>query len=65
MTELPEHARRNREHWDDMAADWVEPGRRNWSAAEPTWGIRDRDFVIAQQARRWPSEHVIKAVKRS
>jgi len=39
VTELPEHVERNRRHWDDMAAGWVEPGRRNWSAAEPTWGI--------------------------
>ena len=39
MTELPEHVQRNREHWDDTAADWVDPGRRNWLAAEPTWGI--------------------------
>jgi SAM-dependent methyltransferase len=37
-TELPDHVRRNREHWDTNAAEWVEPGRRNWSAAEPTWG---------------------------
>ena len=39
VTQLPEHVERNRRHWDDMAAGWVEPGRRNWSAAEPTWGI--------------------------
>lgn len=37
--ELPEHAQRNRQYWDDVAADWVEPGRRNWSTADPTWGI--------------------------
>jgi SAM-dependent methyltransferase len=39
--ELPEHARRNRDYWDGMAHDWVEGGRRNWSASEPTWGIWD------------------------
>jgi SAM-dependent methyltransferase len=36
--ELPDHVRRNREYWDAMATDWVEGGRRNWSATEPTWG---------------------------
>ena len=39
MTEPPDHVARNRRHWDDMAADWVDPGRRNWTAAEPTWGL--------------------------
>jgi SAM-dependent methyltransferase len=39
VTELPEHARRNRRYWDGMAADWVEPGRRNWAAEEPGWGL--------------------------
>ncbi|HEV7657233.1 MAG TPA: class I SAM-dependent methyltransferase [Mycobacteriales bacterium] len=36
--ELPEHAQRNRQYWDDMADSWVEPGRRNWAATDPTWG---------------------------
>jgi SAM-dependent methyltransferase len=35
---LSEHAKRNREAWDEWAPEWVEPGRRNW-AGEPTWGI--------------------------
>ena len=39
MSELPEHVRRNREAWDCYAAEYVEPGRRNWAADEPTWGI--------------------------
>jgi SAM-dependent methyltransferase len=38
-TELPEHARRNRAAWDGYAADYAEPGRRNWAATEPSWGI--------------------------
>jgi SAM-dependent methyltransferase len=38
VTDLPEHARRNRAYWDGMAHEWVEPGRRNW-ASEPHWGI--------------------------
>ncbi len=36
--DLPEHVRRNREHWDAMAPDWAELGRTQW-AAEPSWGI--------------------------
>jgi SAM-dependent methyltransferase len=39
MTELPEHVRRNRSAWDGWAAEYVEPGERNWAAEEPTWGI--------------------------
>src|SRR5579871_2518277 len=33
-----EHVLRNRAAWDVMAADYVEPGRRNWQE-EPSWGI--------------------------
>lgn len=39
MSELPEHVARNRRYWDDMATAWVEPGRRSWAAAEPSWGV--------------------------
>jgi len=39
LPHLPEHARANREAWDRFAADYAEPGRRNWAAAEPHWGI--------------------------
>ncbi len=39
--ELPEHVRGNRVAWDAMAADYAETGRRNWAAAEPSWGIFD------------------------
>ena len=39
MSELPEHVRRNRAQWDRWAADYVADGRRNWAAAEPSWGI--------------------------
>jgi SAM-dependent methyltransferase len=35
---LSEHAKRNREAWDEWAPEWVESGRRNW-AGDPTWGI--------------------------
>ncbi len=36
---LPEHVRRNRAHWDRLAAEYVEGGRRSWAREEPTWGI--------------------------
>jgi len=39
MTDLPEHVRRNRAYWDEMADDWVESGRINWQQSEPHWGI--------------------------
>ncbi len=38
-SELPQHAQRNREYWDDQAADYVETGLRSWSTADPSWGI--------------------------
>jgi SAM-dependent methyltransferase len=37
--ELPEHVRRNRAAWDELAAEFEEPGRECWAAAEPNWGI--------------------------
>jgi SAM-dependent methyltransferase len=39
MDELPEHARRNREHWDAIAPEYLEAGRANWATAEISWGI--------------------------
>ncbi len=38
VTNLPDHAAANRAAWDRYAADYAEPGRRNWSG-EPHWGI--------------------------
>jgi SAM-dependent methyltransferase len=38
-SKLPEHVAENRAFWDRYAPDWVESGERNWSAAEPSWGI--------------------------
>jgi SAM-dependent methyltransferase len=35
----PDHVLRNRAAWDRWAADYVEPGRRSWVAAEPSWGL--------------------------
>jgi SAM-dependent methyltransferase len=34
-----DHVAANRAAWDGFAADYAEAGRRNWAAAEPTWGI--------------------------
>jgi SAM-dependent methyltransferase len=34
-----DHALRNRASWDADADNWVERGRRAWSAEEITWGI--------------------------
>ena len=39
MEDLPEHVARNRVHWNDLAAEYVEDGGRNWAADEPTCGI--------------------------
>jgi SAM-dependent methyltransferase len=39
VADLPEHVARNRAYWDERARDYVAEGRRNWEAAEPTWGI--------------------------
>jgi len=39
MEDLPEHVARNRAQWNDWAPEYVPDGRRNWEAAEPTWGI--------------------------
>ncbi len=39
MSDLPEHVRRNRAHWDSVADEWVEPGRVNWQQTEPHWGV--------------------------
>jgi SAM-dependent methyltransferase len=39
MGELPDHVARNRAQWDQWAAEYEEPGRRNWASDEPRWGI--------------------------
>ena len=39
MSDLPEHAARNRAYWDAQAYDYREPGRRNWASDEPVWGV--------------------------
>jgi SAM-dependent methyltransferase len=37
--QVPDHVAQNRTSWDRLAATYAEPGRQNWSAAEPSWGI--------------------------
>jgi SAM-dependent methyltransferase len=39
VTGTPEHVLRNRSMWDQWAEEYVEPGVRCWSSAEPLWGI--------------------------
>jgi SAM-dependent methyltransferase len=36
--DVADYVGRNRVAWDGWAADWVEPGRRNWEQDEPSWG---------------------------
>ena len=38
-TSLPEHVQRNRIHWDGLAAEYADRGRRNWASNKPAWGI--------------------------
>jgi hypothetical protein len=39
MTDLPEHVRRNRDHWDQLATTYVAAGERAWASNVPSWGI--------------------------
>src|SRR6478752_303762 len=39
VTETADHVLRNRAVWDEWASDYAGAGLRNWSAAEPAWGI--------------------------
>src|SRR6202040_806341 len=38
VDESGDHVARNRAAWNPWAAEYAEPGRRNWSS-EPSWGI--------------------------
>ncbi len=33
------HVLRNRSRWDQLASEYLEPGRRAWAAPSPRWGI--------------------------
>ncbi len=37
--DLPEHAQRNREHWDAWAPEYAKRVAGAWERAEPNWGI--------------------------
>lgn len=39
MESLPDHVRKNRAHWDDLAREYEASGERNWATDVPTWGI--------------------------
>jgi len=39
MSDLPEHVERNRDFWNQTAEEWVQPGREDWAAEEPRWGV--------------------------
>jgi SAM-dependent methyltransferase len=39
MSDLPEHVRRNRAKWDELASQFVRPGERSWASSAPAWGI--------------------------
>ncbi|HEX2142563.1 MAG TPA: class I SAM-dependent methyltransferase [Candidatus Limnocylindria bacterium] len=37
--ELPEHVRRNREYWNELAPQYVAHGEESWATGEARWGI--------------------------
>ena len=39
MSDFPEYAQVNRQHWNRHADWWVNPGRRSWDSDQPRWGI--------------------------
>jgi SAM-dependent methyltransferase len=39
VSDLPEHARRNREHWDAWAPEYAKRVADRWRTDEPSWGI--------------------------
>jgi SAM-dependent methyltransferase len=36
---VTDHVARNQQRWAEWAAEYVDPGHRNWAADEPSWGI--------------------------
>ena len=51
-TDLPEHVRLNRAHWDRLSASYAGPGRRAWASDDPRWGIwgiPERDLQVASK----------------
>ena len=39
MSNLPEHVRRNRDVWDNLAVEFEGPGETAWARQDPSWGI--------------------------
>ncbi len=39
MSDLPEHVRRNRAKWDDLAREYLAAGEDGWARDNPCWGI--------------------------
>lgn len=39
MSDPSDHVARNRKFWNGAAEEWVQPGRDDWAAEEPRWGI--------------------------
>jgi len=39
MKDLPEHVRRNRAYWDELARQYVTAGEKAWAQETPSWGI--------------------------
>ena len=38
MNDLPEHVRKNRAKWDDLAKEYAAAGERGWVRDTPVWG---------------------------
>ncbi len=48
-SDLPEHVRLNRAHWDQLSVEYAGRGRRAWASDDPTWGIwsvPERDLQV-------------------
>jgi SAM-dependent methyltransferase len=48
LAELSEHARRNREHWTELAPEYADWARRAWQAEEAwgVWKVPERDLHV-------------------
>ena len=53
MNQLPEHVRRNRAHWDQLAANYVSAGEHSWITKEPNWGMWS---VPESEVRMFPDD---------
>ena len=51
--QLPEHVRRNRAYWDELAPQYVRNAEVNWARDEPVWGIWS---IPESQARILPDD---------